>query len=130
LRDFFTSGLRGNLPIFIKNFLHTRTFRVCVGDKFSNPLTQSMGVPQGSILSPTLFNLKVNSIVNSIIPNVACSLYVDDFAIYTSSHCFRTIEQRLDNLFNWCYENGFKFSKDKTVLMHFNCFDDFPFSLF
>ena len=89
-----------------------------------------MGVPQGSILSPLLFNLKVNSIVNNLIPNVDCSLFVDDYTIYTSSPCFNTVEQRLqaclNNLVNWSNENGFKFSKEKTVLMHFNRLDNFP----
>ena len=43
-----------------------------------------MGVPQGSILSVTLFGLKINSIVKAISPVVECSLYVDDF--YRAMH--------------------------------------------
>jgi len=42
---------------------------------------QEMGVPQGSVLSVTLFALKINSIVKAISPGVECSLYVDDFLI-------------------------------------------------
>ena len=44
-----------------------------------------MGVPQGSILSVTLFRIKINNIVKSINPGVDCSLYVDDFVI-----CYRS----------------------------------------
>ena len=130
LRDLFTSGLRGNLPIFIRNFLHSRIFRVRVGDVLSDPFVQTMGVPQGSILSPLLFTIKVNSIVENLVPDVDSSLFVDDHSIYTSSPCFQVVEQRLqaclNKLVNWSNENGFKFSKEKTVLMHFNRFDNFP----
>ena len=43
--------------------------------------------PQGSILSVTLFGLKINSVVKAISPGVECSLYVDDFLIcYRSKH--------------------------------------------
>ena len=68
LRDLYTSGLRGNLPIFIRNFLHSRVFRVRVGNILSDPFVQTMGVPQGSILSPLLFTMKVNSIVDNLVP--------------------------------------------------------------
>ena len=40
---------------------------------------QEMGVPQGSILSVTLFSVKINSITQCLKPGVDCSLYVDDF---------------------------------------------------
>ena len=41
---------------------------------------QEEGVPQGSILSVTLFSLKINSIVGCLIQDIECSLYVDDFS--------------------------------------------------
>ena len=58
MRDLHTMGLRGNLPIFIQNFLSERTFQILLGatlymDKFS----QEEGVPRGAILSTTLFNV-------------------------------------------------------------------------
>jgi hypothetical protein len=82
-----------------------------------------MGVPQGSILSVTLFSLKINSIVNCIKPGTQCSLYVDDFLACCRSRQMRSIERQLqqvlNNLQKWADENGFKFSKTKTVCMHF-----------
>ena len=39
--------------------------------------------PQGSILSVTLFSVKINSIAQCFKPGVDCSLYVDDFQIST-----------------------------------------------
>ena len=82
-----------------------------------------MGVPQGSILSPTLFSIKMNSIVKTLNPGVDCSLYVDDFLICYKSKHMQTIERQLQLCLNkiqkWADENGFRFSKSKTVCMHF-----------
>ena len=55
-------GLRGNLPIFIGNFLIDRTFQIHLGTILSDVCHEG-GVPQGAILSTTLFNVKINDIV-------------------------------------------------------------------
>ena len=82
-----------------------------------------MGVPQGSILSVTLFALKINSIVKSLSPGVECSLYVDDFLICYRSKFVHIIERHLQRSLNklqhWVDSNGFKFSPTKTVCVHF-----------
>ena len=109
---------RGRLAYFISAFLNERQFRVRVGDTLSNPHEQEMGVPQGSILSVTLFSVKINNIVKSVCPGVECFLYVDDFCICYRSKDMHTIERQfqqvLNNLSKWSSENGFKFSKTKT----------------
>jgi len=84
---------------------------------------QEMGVPHGSILSVTLFALKINSIVKTISPGVDCSLYVDDFLIVYRSKYIHIIERHLQRSLNmlshWADTNGFEFSSSKTVCMHF-----------
>ena len=74
-------GLRGNLPTFIGNFLSDWTFQVHLGTILSDKIFHQEGVPQGAILSTTLFNVKINDIVKQVDPGVECSLYVDDFVI-------------------------------------------------
>jgi len=78
---------------------------------------QEMGVPQGSILSVTLFALKINSIVKSVSPGVECSLYVNDFLICYRSKFVHIIErhlqQTLNKLEHWVDTNGCKFSETK-----------------
>ena len=80
-------------------------------------------MPQGSILSVTIFSLKINKIVKCLNPGADCSLYVDDFLICYRSKNMNTIERQLQLNLNkiqkWSTENGFKFSKSKTVYMHF-----------
>ena len=123
MRDLHKMGLRGRLPLFIDKFLTDRTFRVRIGTSYSDTYDQEMGVPQGSILSVTLFIIKINSIVDCISPDVDSSLYVDDFHICYRSRKMEIIERHiqlnLNRLQQWADENGFKFSKNKTVCMHF-----------
>ena len=53
LNDLLNLDFSGNLPIFIKNFLKLRRFRVRIGTTLSDFYFQE-GVPQGSALSVTL----------------------------------------------------------------------------
>ena len=80
-------------------------------------------VPQGSLLSVTLFALKINSIVKSVSPGVECSLYVDVFLICYRSTFVHIVERHLQQILNklqhWVDTNGFKFSETKSVCMHF-----------
>ena len=123
MNDLHEIGLKGRLPVFVQNFLSNREFKVRVGSTLSEAHNQEQGVPQGSILSVTLFSLKINNIVKCLNPGVDCSLYVDDFLICYRSKNMNTIERQLQLNLNkiqkWSTENGFKFSKSKTVCMHF-----------
>ena len=123
MRDLSDFGLKGRLPHFIDNFLSNRNFKVRVGTTLSDLQGQEEGVPQGSILSVTLFSIKINNIVKALNPGVDCSLYVDDFLICYRSKHMHTIERQLQQCLNkiqkWALENGFKFSKTKTQCMHF-----------
>ena len=123
MNDLHEIGLKGRLPIFVQNFLSNREFKVRVGSTLSEAHNQEQGVPQGSILSVTLFSLKINNIVKCLNPGVDCSLYVDDFLSCYRSKNMNTIERQLQLNLNkiqkWSTENEFKFSKSKTVCMHF-----------
>ena len=88
LRDLYKRGLRGNLAIFIQNFLQNRTFRVRLDNCLSGKHVQENGIPQGSVLSVTLFIVKVDEITK-LIPrneNFLVSLYMDDLQI-SYTHC-------------------------------------------
>ena len=118
LLDLYKTGLRGRLPMFICDFLSGRYFKVRVRNIYSDPYSQEAGVPQDSILSVKLFSLNINSIVSCLLPDIKCSLYVDDLAIYYSSSHMPSIERKLQSLNRlglWCDENGFKFSPTITM---------------
>ena len=80
---------------------------------YSDIQEQEMGVPQGSILSVTLFSIKINSLAKVLNDNIEGSLYVDDFLICYRGKHMNTIERQLQLCLNkivkWAMENGFKF---------------------
>ena len=62
MKDIRKLGLRGRLPTFIESFLADCTMQVRVGSTLSDLYEQEQGVPQGGVLSTTLFNIKINDI--------------------------------------------------------------------
>ena len=123
MRDLHDFGVRGRLATFIENFLADRWIQVRVGSTLSEKFDQAQGVPQWSILSTTLFNIKINSIVDCLDPKTDGSLYVDDFCMCYRSKSMRTIvrhlQQCINRIENWASHNGFKFYKSKTQCVHF-----------
>ena len=123
MKDLHNIGLRGRLPNFIKAFLTDRKFQVRIGTTLSGIQQQEEGVPHGSILSVTLFNIKINSITNCLNPGVDSYLHVDDFCITSKSKYIRTAERQLQQIINkinkWATINGFKISKTKPQCMRF-----------
>lgn len=124
LKDLQNLGFSGCLPTFIKNFLSDRTFQVRLKSTLSDTFLQEEGVPQGSILSPLLFNLKINNIIKQVQPQMDKSLYVDDFSLSAKGKTLAGIERQLQLCINkiekWASENGFKFSLTKTECIHFH----------
>ncbi|GFW58794.1 putative RNA-directed DNA polymerase from transposon X-element [Trichonephila clavipes] len=120
---FFNFGLRGNLPIFIQKFLNVRTFKVRLGDTLSASFLQAEGVPQGSILSVTLFICHISPILNVLSPSIQASFYVDDLQISCEGSDMRMIERQLqtavNNILKWCDTNGHSISASKSCCVHF-----------
>ncbi|GBN84963.1 putative RNA-directed DNA polymerase from transposon BS [Araneus ventricosus] len=123
LRSLHDSEFQGNLSIFIQNFLSSRIFRVRLGNIFSQPFIQDEGVPQGSVLSVTLFSLHFSKILTILPLTISASLYVDDLQISCQGSDINLIERQLQNAVNklliWCNDNGHTLSLTKSSCVHF-----------
>ena len=63
LLSLYEFGLCGHLPLFIQQFLSDRLIRVRVSGALSKHFPLEDGVPQGSILSVTLFLVAINGVI-------------------------------------------------------------------
>lgn len=124
LKQLHDWGFRGRLPLLLRSFLSERFYRYRVGNTLSNRFTQENGVPQGSVLSVTLFAIAINGITSTVRAPVKSSLFVDDFAIFCSSSSLvglaRQLQLTLGRLEEWANATGFRFSAEKTVCVHFH----------
>ena len=69
-------GISGQILGLISFFVSNRGLRVVLNGKSSQEHPVNTGVPQGSILGPTLFLLYINDLPDNIICNIA--IYVED----------------------------------------------------
>ena len=65
----------------IQNYLSQRQQRVKVGSSFSEWLEIILGIPQGSILGPVLFNVFINDLLLFIKETYICN-FADDTTPY------------------------------------------------
>uniref|UniRef100_A0A8K9UIW2 Reverse transcriptase domain-containing protein n=1 Tax=Oncorhynchus mykiss TaxID=8022 RepID=A0A8K9UIW2_ONCMY len=81
------------------NYFSDRVQCVKLEGMLSGPLAVSMGVPQGSILRPTLFSVYINDVALAAC-NSLIHLYADDTILYTSGPSLDTVLTNLQTSFN------------------------------
>ena len=111
----------------ISSYLSGRKQRTKVNNSFSNWSDLTLGVPQGSILGPLLFNIYINDMFYFVDDNNVTN-YADDTTPYNIG---RNVHALLDNLLidtsvllKWFEDNFFKLNADKCKLIVTNHDDD------
>ena len=128
-------NITGNMFNYVKNFLEERTFQVKVGQKLSETKEQKNGTAQGSVLSPTLFNILINDLsqIEKKHPKVAIGQFADDTALWVKAKhapnkknkrrneiLKETIKAPISEMLNKLKAKGFKVNVQKTQAMFFN----------
>ena len=125
-------GLSGHFYQYIKNFLSHRHIQVRVGNSYSTFRSLDMGLPQGSVIAPILFNILLHDLPNNLSKNVTLVQYADDICMWMNvslkkktpkrslNYTKRLYQRELDILNNYINESGLTLSTEKTHMVLFN----------
>ena len=98
-------GIGQNLTRLICNFLTARSLVVKIGSMVSNLVLLFAGTPQGSVLSPILFNAYMDDLWQLIPEGVELLQYADDICIYATGTnpemCAEKIQKALLVIERW-----------------------------
>ena len=117
----YSLGITGKIWCLIKDFLYRRKFKIKVNNYRSNEYQSSVGVPQGSVLSPILFTIFVMDLCNDCVSRDF--KYADDLTLLavgdTLSSSINCLQRDIDQLVWWLKKWRIKASAEKTKAIIF-----------
>ena len=109
-------GIKGDLLMWIKDYLTDRMQRVVLKGGMSGWKKILAGVPQGSILGPLLFIVYIDDIVPKL--ESKTRLFADDLSLSATernaARCAEALQPQLDVLINWTKTWKIKLNPTKT----------------
>ncbi len=115
-------GITGLTLAWLIDFTKDRWGKVRFQGMISDAVMFKAGVPQGSVISPFLFNLLMENIVTAKMPNslVQVVSYADDLAIIcTGRDNISLASKALEKVEQLCWANSITLSSAKTKAMRF-----------
>lgn len=117
--------IRFNVPCFlikiIESFLSSRSFKVYIGSLCSENFCIPAGCPQGSCLSPILYNLYTSDLPQ--LENCTMSVFADDTAVLCSDllseNIISNLQRDLEKLTNYFNKWKITLNADKTQAIYF-----------
>ena len=110
-------GINKFLFSWIRAFLFGQTQSVKVNSVVSNSVQVTSGVPQGSVLGPTLFLIFINDLVD-VIQHSEILLFADDLKIFNSSSNYILLQSDLNNLALWSERWQLPISLTKSNILY------------
>ena len=102
---------------WFQSYLSEREICTQVANSISNTATITVGLPQGSILGPKLFNLFINDIVRTV-NDFDIYVFADDCLLSchadTVEGLFDKIQSKIPNILNWYNNNSLLVNTAKT----------------
>lgn len=123
LHALMQAGVPGRPFRWLADFLRGRTLSIRTQRGTTPKVVLSHGVPQGSVLSPILFNLVMVGLKARIPSKVFISIYADDVCLWTVGKSRPAMRQRLQHSLNsveqYFTEVGMDLSAEKTAVVAF-----------
>lgn len=117
-------GIRGTPLNFFKDYLANRKQRVKIGAYTSGDADISFGVPQGSVLGPTLFLAYINDLCSLKVNNAKIFAYADDTAVVFSGNSWADVklkaEEGMNHIAKWLNNNLLTLNATKTNYICFS----------
>ena len=121
-------GVKNKALDLLKSYLSNRKQYVKLNDITSTVRSISVGVPQGSIIGPLLFNIFINDIVKAS-TKFSFILYADDTTLNSTLDCFgqnvieiqEAIVAELQKVFKWLKLNrlSLNVAKSKFIIVYY-----------
>lgn len=114
-------GIEGAPLAWIKDFLHGRFQKVCLGNDESDWENVTSGVPQGSVLGPMLFIIFINDLPANLRYSLT-KMFADDCKLMARVLGMRDgvcLQNDLDILVRWTHEWNMTLNCFKCKVMHF-----------
>ena len=114
-------GIRGQMWKWIEGFLNDRKARCCLKGQYGPMFGTSVGLPQGSVISPVLFSLYLQDIFKEIKSKGV--KYADDGTIWVTGHdttaLAKAIQEDLKRIYTWTLKWRMKLNISKTEICLF-----------
>ena len=118
-------GIGGNFFLTVEDMYRNGYALIKTKGLLSEAVPSEVGVRQGDILSPNLFNLFINDLPECLSDSadcpqlgnrsVKCLLYADDLVIF--SHSLNGLQIQLDQLSAYCKNWGLEINLKKSKVM-------------
>ena len=119
IRKLAAYGVTGKILRWIETYLTDRKQRVCVEGSLSNWEDVLSGIPQGSVLGPTLFVMFINDMPDAI--TSLSKMFADDAKVFRQIENradIATLQKDLDHLTDWSLKWQMNFNIKKCKRLH------------
>ena len=122
IQKLYNTTLDSQLCRVIQNLMSDRRFYVELNNERSRWRIQKNGLPQGSVLSPTLFNIYTND--QPILDGTRSFIYADDLCVTAQYPTFQEVEKQIEEalgeLTHYYRSNSLRANPDKTQVTAFH----------